>query len=145
MRLSKIISIILLLTIPPMVHGQNITNYQWKNRLLFFVDKTIKKPTMCSQLKSFLKKADELDDREILIFQLTPKEVILYNGADCKLSPDAIYHHLSISKSFKGALLIGKDGGIKLKTTFEVQPEVIFSLIDGMPMRKSEIKKTKGN
>jgi hypothetical protein len=145
MWISKIIRTILLLTIAPMLYGQNITDYQWKNRLVFLVGETIETPVMRSQLKSFLKQADALEEREILIIQLTPKEVVVYSRAESKLSPDAIYYHLSISKDFKGVLLVGKDGGVKLKRTFEVQPEVIFSLIDGMPMRKSELKSTKGN
>ncbi|MFT5737882.1 MAG: hypothetical protein ACJAU2_000465 [Maribacter sp.] len=128
-----------------MLHGQNIADYQWKNRLVFLVDDTIKTPVMRSQFKLFLKQADALEDREILIIQLTPKEVVVYNRAENKLSPAAAYHHLSISKGFKGVLLVGKDGGVKLKRTFEVQPDVIFSLIDGMPLRKSELKSTKGN
>lgn len=133
------------MTIAPMLYGQNITDYQWKHRIVLLVDDTIETPAMRSQLKSFLKQVDALEDREILIIQLTPKEVVVYDRAESKLSTDATYRHLSISKGFKGVLLVGKDGGVKLKRTFEVQPEVIFTLIDGMPMRKSELKRTKGN
>ncbi len=93
-----------------MLYGQNITDYQWKNRIVFLVDDTIETPDMRSQLKSFLKQADALEDREILIIQLTPKEVVVYNRAESKLSTDATYRHLSISKGFKGVLLVGKDG-----------------------------------
>lgn len=128
-----------------MVYAQNITDYQWKNRLVFLVGDAVDTPAMRSQLGAFSKKADALEERDILLFQLTPKEVVISNGAKTKLSPDATYRYLSIPKSFKGVLLVGKDGGVKLKRDFNVQSEVIFTLIDGMPMRKSEIKKSKGD
>lgn len=37
-------------------------------------------------------------------------------------------------------ILIGKDGGVKTRWREIVQPEVLFSAIDEMPMRQSEIE-----
>ena len=37
-------------------------------------------------------------------------------------------------------ILLGKDGGIKLKRNDRVKFEEIFSLIDSMPMRKDEMR-----
>lgn len=38
-------------------------------------------------------------------------------------------------------LLIGRDGGEKLKSSEVVTPGKLFGLIDAMPMRKQEVKK----
>ena len=38
-------------------------------------------------------------------------------------------------------ILIGKDGGEKFRSYSIVTPEQLFVLIDGMPMRKSEMKR----
>ena len=42
-------------------------------------------------------------------------------------------------KNFK-LLLVGKDGGEKYNSNDPVNINVIYELIDGMPMRKQEIK-----
>ena len=46
---------------------------------------------------------------------------------------DAIQKQLEI-------LLIGEYGGVKMRTVNHVSTEFLFSLIDGMPMRRSELK-----
>lgn len=128
-----------------MLHAQNLSDYQWKNRLVILVDEGLETEAIRSQFKAIVSKPDELIERDILLFQLTPKTIVLSNGEKAKLSVNETYSSLSIPKNFKGILLIGKDGGIKLKKPFEVNTADIFALIDGMPMRKSEIKKSRGN
>lgn len=145
MRYPKIITVILFLTLVPMLYAQNIADYQWKKRLVFLVDETMKTPAMCSQLKMFSTKTKELEERETLLFQLTPNTIVLSNEEKSTLSPKEVYASLSISKDFKGVILVGKDGGVKLKKDFEVPPDAVFSLIDGMPMRKSEMKGKRRN
>jgi len=41
---------------------------------------------------------------------------------------------------FQGIILIGKDGGVKLRKTYIVEANEVFDLIDLMPMRRSEMK-----
>jgi hypothetical protein len=128
-----------------MLHAQNLSDYQWKNRLVILVDEGLKTDAIRSQFKAFVSKPDELVERDILLFLLTPKTIVLSNGENAELSVNDAYSSLSIPKNFKGVLLIGKDGGIKLKKPFEVTTADIFTLIDGMPMRKSEIRKHQGS
>ncbi|NVO29930.1 DUF4174 domain-containing protein [Hymenobacter lapidiphilus] len=40
-------------------------------------------------------------------------------------------------------LLIGKDGGVKRRDTEPVTPAALFATIDGMPMRRQEMKRVK--
>lgn len=123
-----------------MLYAQNISDYKWENRLIFLVDEGLETSAMNSQLKVLEAKADELKERDILLFQLTPKTIILSNGRKTTLSAIETYRSLSIPTDFKGVILVGKDGGVKLKKPFQVKAEDIFELIDGMPMRKSEIR-----
>ena len=37
-------------------------------------------------------------------------------------------------------LLIGKDGGVKLRSTEPVSTDELFALIDSMPMRRREME-----
>ena len=45
-------------------------------------------------------------------------------------------------ESFR-VLLIGKDGGVKRRDTAPVTPAALFATIDGMPMRRQEMKQDK--
>lgn len=128
-----------------MLYAQTVRDYQWKNRLIVLVDTVLETSAMQSQLKLLLTDEDALEERDIVLFQLTPETIILSIGKKPKFSPQETYSSLSIRKDFKGVILIGKDGGMKLRKPFEVPPETIFTLIDGMPMRKSEIKRNQGN
>lgn len=107
--------------------SQNLKDYRWKNRLVILVgDKN--EPLFKKQEEKLIKLQKELDARQIILFQ----------------GNSEIINQLSVDKTFHGLILIGKDGGVKLKEQFIVEPKLLFSLIDGMPMRRAEIKQNKG-
>ena len=85
------------------------------------------------QLHSFTLEKTAMEDRDMVV-----------------LAPKAQYKHkildeLGVAKDFQGVLLVGKDGGIKLKNDFPVLPETLFALVDTMPMRQAEMKRKKEN
>jgi len=49
--------------------------------------------------------------------------------------------HLSVPPGQFMAILIGKDGGEKFRRDRNVELKEIFKIIDGMPMRRQEMKK----
>lgn len=54
-----------------------------------------------------------------------------------------LFHSKSIEKFGKndGYILIGLDGGVKARSKDPFEKKEVFSLIDSMPMRQSEIKR----
>jgi hypothetical protein len=40
-------------------------------------------------------------------------------------------------------VLIGKDGGEKLRRTTPLSPEELFAIVDAMPMRRAEMRERK--
>lgn len=48
-----------------------------------------------------------------------------------------------IRKSEFRTILVGKDGGAKLSSRSPVSEQRIFGLIDGMPMRREEMRRQK--
>jgi hypothetical protein len=46
------------------------------------------------------------------------------------------------AKTFS-VVLIGKDGGEKLRRTTPLSPEELFAIVDAMPMRRAEIRERK--
>ncbi len=122
--------------------SQDLEDYQWKNRIILLKDNNLSSDLLQKQLMQFEVKKDELDERNVLVFCLIENTVY-----DSKLVKTALKGKTLISQyalsDFKGLLLLGKDGGIKLKKEFIVKSSEIFKLIDGMPMRIIEMRENK--
>ena len=81
------------------------------------------------QQKLLEKYADELVERDMVV--LTPKRKNRLKW----------YEKYGLKKDFNGLLLIGKDGRLKLWEKYVVEPQVLFALVDSMPMRRAEMKR----
>ena len=119
-------------------HGGNpLAQFQWKNRivLVFSGDQT-EGALQIEALKEF---EDECLDRDLLLLGVGDDVVTpSYNE---KLDAQILRSRFDIKDGEFHLLLIGKDGGVKLKQTSFTEPKVIFSLIDSMPMRQWEMRK----
>lgn len=129
--------LILLLALVCLNHasGQSIDNYRWEKRLVFILNPPGQNPLEHSQVRAFTKYEKEMLERDLLVWVLSEATVYDLKGQPIDLHPKEVPNN-----KFKGLILIGKDGGIKLKERFIVSPTRIFDLIDGMPMRRTEIK-----
>ncbi|WP_106147791.1 DUF4174 domain-containing protein [Flagellimonas meridianipacifica] len=107
--------------------GQELNEYRWKNRLIVLVSEESNAPKAKQQLKLLNQNNKDLLDRDIVLLQRGPG------------SQDLL--QFSIAPNFQGILLIGKDGGLKLKKPFIVAPQKIFDSVDSMPMRRAEMRK----
>ena len=119
--------------------GQDLETYQWKNRIILLRDVDLNSDWLNAQLKRLQSNQQELDDRDLLLFLVTDNSVYNTNEDLTEMQATTIINKYDLT-GFKGLVLIGKDGGIKLKEGFIVNPSIIFELIDGMPMRMTELK-----
>ena len=101
------------------------------------------------------------DKRKVLLFstdknnsQLIRQQMILDNGRKGMQERDIVVEtyisgeqNQNIFKKYKAQdlpflfILIGKDGGEKLRSTSPVNNQKLFGLIDQMPMRQSEMRR----
>lgn len=114
-----------------------LAQYQWKNRLIIINTNSEK---ALEQLKVFEQAKEQLIERDLILIQLSGNEVYV-NDRQTTLHAHDIRRNLAIGEKFE-CLLIGKDGGVKSRSTEVKDPAYFFSLIDQMPMRQSEIKKS---
>jgi hypothetical protein len=80
-------------------------------------------------------------ERDIVYFLISSKSILSNSELNLSLRDigELIHENFDNADQFK-AILIGKDGGIKMKKdAFDLK--YIFRLIDSMPMRQSEMKK----
>jgi len=125
------------------MNAQNLEDYKWKNRILVLVDEAADTDAIRSQFQVLKAEEEALLDRDLLIFLVTENYVYRQNGERSNIITENLRQTLNIPINFRGVILIGKDGGVKLKKDFQVDPETIFTLIDGMPMRRAEMRKSK--
>lgn len=118
--------------------AQSLEDYRWKKRLVFIMNPGGDNPLMHPQVKSFREFSDEISERETLLFIKTGDRVTDPEGNIQLVKIGEIPYN-----NFQGVVLIGKDGGVKLKEEFPVEPSALFSLIDSMPMRKAEMRSSK--
>ena len=115
--------------------AQSLDDYRWKNRLIFIVNPDLDQDGGHPQLKAFKGYAEDIQERDVLIFVLKEDKVYDLQGQLVNWVGEPVPY-----SSFKGLVLIGKDGGRKLKKPFIVSAKDIFDAIDSMPMRRAEMK-----
>jgi hypothetical protein len=119
----------------------DLSQFQWKNRLLFLLAPNRNHPMFDSLHNSLSAQKAEVADRDLVIFEILESDPSSMNSK--YLASEAA---LSLRKRYKvnqdefAVLLVGKDGGIKLNRQNETRLEDIFALIDAMPMRREEMR-----
>lgn len=123
----------------------DLDNYRWKNRLVLIFAPFGKESSYLKQKLEFEGKSKELENRDIVMIELLKSD-----GSMIDKVPISDDQQLSLREKFDVAedfliILIGKDGTIKLRSEQPVLSEDLFVLIDGMPMRKEEMRRKATN
>lgn len=116
------------------MNAQELGDFRWQYRVILLMDPE-GSPECDNQLQSLKAHRAALQERDILLFVFNGKALLDEQG---KISPIGIKE--VPNPTFEGLILIGKDGGVKLRKPFPVAPEFIFERIDAMPMRQSEMR-----
>jgi hypothetical protein len=143
----KVFTVVIIIFTALMIFDQkdampmDLSKFQWKNRLLliFAPDEN---DSLFKKLQSeIITQEAEVEDRDLIIFELFGLGSSRMNRALLDQSKvDSIRRRFSVPQRSFRVILIGKDGGIKLKRNGQIDLETIFELIDSMPMRKDEIR-----
>jgi hypothetical protein len=86
---------------------------------------------------------DAVLDRDVLVFQLLPDQGLLGETPLPGESVRALREQLAVAADDRLTILIGKDGGIKKRTSLDTDLRETFLKIDAMPMRRNEIRAKK--
>ncbi|MEL6481113.1 MAG: DUF4174 domain-containing protein [Pseudomonadota bacterium] len=101
-----------------------LSAYRWEARpILIFAEEN--DPRLAEQIAEFRAAAEELRERDNV--------VIVGTGDDTALARRFRPEGFTV-------ILVGKDGGEKLRTSRVVRAKELNLLIDGMPMRQREIR-----
>ena len=116
-----------------------LDQYRWDSRiLLLFSDATTDAP-LALQHQLLRESAGGVRDRDLVVVTATEGAVEVEGVERTDLSADRLREAYGVPTHGFHALLIGKDGGVKLRSEQPIAAPPLFSLIDAMPMRQREM------
>lgn len=122
--------------------SQSLSEFQWKNRLVVIFSETEDTEEIEKQTQLFNKELKGFKDRKLKLILVLPtkQKVIIPETSNWKDSN--LFHELKgQDKTVFEVILIGLDGGVKLRQENILEPKKLFNLIDSMPMRQAEIRR----
>ena len=135
------ILIALNLCVPGEATPMDLTQFQWKNRLLFLFAPDRSHPFYDHLYSQIVEQKSEVEDRDLVVFSVLLRGSSQMNTtAIDRQEADSFRDRFKIPPNEFSLILIGKDGGIKLRRNDQVDLAEVFELIDSMPMRRNEMR-----
>jgi hypothetical protein len=142
-RFAVILLILVGLTFwtPKETLSMDLTQFQWKNRLLFIFAEDDSHPLYKDLQSQIVAQKAEVNDRDLIVFEVPAQGPARMNTRSLnQKEADSIRDHFAVPSNSFSLILVGKDGGIKLKRSDQVDLKEVFGLIDSMPMRQREMR-----
>ena len=128
-----------------MAVSQTLEKHQWNNRVVIVLSDDLTNPLFQKQLTALTNEATACIDRKLIVYQVLPNSWTMEDFTSkttkkWQSTPTLFEQFMEKNHHFK-VVLIGLDGTLKVERTNYVEPEELFSIIDGMPIRKAEIRR----
>jgi hypothetical protein len=122
--------------------SQNLTTHLWEDRVILVFGSSSAEKSAQTQFTKLSAEPSDLADRNLVIYQIYDQEGQTPEGKSLTAKELKVFRQkFNIEVGTFAVLLIGKDGGVKMKKTDLVEPQLIFDLIDSMPMRQAEMRR----
>ena len=140
--------LILLIVVPftSELRSQDIAKHRWQNRLIMVIVKDYNNETFIEQLSVLNTCKAGLLERKLLIYQILPdkyKVSATYGNEVSWNSGNLLFEQFRSSDASFEIILVGLDGGIKLRKQDLLDCKELWAVIDNMPMRQAEIRSEK--
>jgi Domain of unknown function (DUF4174) len=120
------------------LHAQNLSQHLWKNRVILIL--TEDNAAFQRQILTFKTNEKGMNERSLIVYRLKPEEYQqVMPKSHGQKSTNLFKKYKQVNAPFE-VILIGLDGGIKLRQKDFLSCENLFATIDSMPMRSAEIK-----
>ncbi|XMO87583.1 DUF4174 domain-containing protein [Algibacter sp. AS12] len=120
--------------------SQNIASHQWENRVLLVLTDGANTSTFQNQIKELQAHENGLTNRKLIVYQIKKHSYTKGLLDEAWQNSSKTYEKYKSKNSSFEVILIGLDGGIKIRQPHLLTCEKLFEIIDVMPMRKSELK-----
>ena len=114
---------------------------RWKNRVFLLFSHSESDASFQAQKKGLAFGAEGVVERDLVILEITEQgQSRAGNQLLSEKSVQEIRKRFGLQTGTFQVLLIGKDGGVKLRSSEPVSMKDLFGLIDSMPMRQQEME-----
>lgn len=118
-----------------------MAGYKWKKRPLVVFAPSAGDPGLAKQRVIVADLRPAFQDRQIVVVYVVGEQVSTELGDGLGLGAAALRSRFGVGADAFRAVLVGKDGGVKLSSGKPIAAGTLFSTIDAMPMRRDETRK----
>lgn len=143
--MSRILFITIILITFTTLHAQNLNDHRWKNRVILILSDKAECEPCQKQLEELNKIPAELIERKLKIYSSIPGQSRI--NFDQKVESEQNWSKSSTHKRYSKkehdfeVVLIGLDGGVKLRQHALLTNADLLQKIDAMPMRAGEMRR----
>ena len=116
---------------------QTLRAARWHKRVLLVAAPAADHPDYRAQKALLARSQAQLAERDFLVLDLLDP---LLTAADRRF----LTRKTGLAPARFGAVLLGKDGGVKLQSARPLAPAALFETVDQMPMRRQEMQRKPG-
>ena len=139
--MKKLLLLLFLFLGTSQINAQAFDNYQWKKRLVVVFADTTSNNRYRKQIDILKTEVSGLKERKLqLIFALPGKYREIFPETSGWIQDPYLYKYRRLASEEFEVIVIGLDGGVKKRQSYVLSPEMLFDLIDSMPMRQAEIQ-----
>ena len=95
------------------------------------------------QFSFFEKNKGSYWERDMRVFRMVNDSIVDEEGRLIDASAKELKNKLNLEDDSFTVILLGKDGGVKLRQSRLLPSTQLYALIDAMPMRKQEMRERK--
>jgi len=140
MRRELLIVIALITFSADQVAAYDLSQHQWRHRLLFLIAPDNGDPDLAAQQRGIALRRDAILDRDMRVFQLLPDKGFVEDVELPRPAVTKLRSHLGANPEDRLLILVGKDGGVKRRAALNADLRGVFLQIDAMPMRRDEVR-----
>ncbi len=141
MGFIKIVILVVMILNTTGINAQDLESHKWEKRLVLILTDQTDNENYRKQVEEFKNHPDGINERKILVYHITPEsfKIELSDAKWQKAETD--YSVYKKTDSQPEIILIGLDGGIKLRANEFLSAQELFATIDAMPMRRQEMER----
>ena len=152
LRSVKRILVLMLFCLPMCFAQQTLAALKDTHRVLLVFAPSDRDPRYVQQMQMLEHHGAEMQERDLVLLpvvtetgpQVTPETLRVIRGPGLSYEEQVLVRQrFHLAPEAFAAILLGKDGGEKLRVTAPVSTDRLNRTIDAMPMRKDEMKERK--
>lgn len=121
--------------------ADGLGSVRWEYRPLLLFTPSADHPALGAQSTILADEAGGLEDRRMAVYVVERSRVLATFGAPApEADAKALRRRFGVPDDAFRVILVGLDGGAKLVSDTPLPTERLFATIDGMPMRRRELR-----